>query len=109
MSEPYPTFWLAMMPAGAGTVWICENCWTESEAEKLMSGKITAEEITRRFTYVKPNENQIPKFHVIRNDAKELAEMINTIVPDCREKSLAMTKLEEVVMWANAAVARHVE
>ena len=26
---------------------------------------------------------------------------------DCRERSLAITKLEEAVMWCNAGIARH--
>lgn len=32
--------------------------------------------------------------------------MIDALVPDGREKSLALTHLEETVMWANAGVAR---
>lgn len=28
--------------------------------------------------------------------------------PDGREKTLAFTALEEVMMWSNAAIARHV-
>jgi len=35
-----------------------------------------------------------------------LAEKIDQVAPDCREKSLAVTHLEEAVFWANAAVAR---
>jgi len=29
------------------------------------------------------------------------------LMPDCREKSLAITKLEECVMWANKCAARN--
>ena len=38
--------------------------------------------------------------------AEEFAGFIDDNCPDCREKSLAITKLEEVVMWANAGLAR---
>jgi hypothetical protein len=38
--------------------------------------------------------------------AKELAEYIDTTAPDGREKSLALTHLDEVVFWTNAAIAR---
>ena len=38
---------------------------------------------------------------------KELAYLIDGICPNSREKSLAMTKLEESVMWANASIARN--
>ena len=38
---------------------------------------------------------------------KEFAYLLNDLCPDSREKSLAMTKLEECVMWANASIARN--
>ncbi|MDT2194096.1 DUF7681 family protein [Paenibacillus larvae] len=38
---------------------------------------------------------------------KELAYLINEICPNSREKSLAITNLEQVVMWANASIARN--
>jgi len=48
----------------------------------------------------------------LRDKAKEFAYMIDELVPDSREKSLAMTKLEDNgiyadVMWANAGIARN--
>ena len=36
----------------------------------------------------------------------DLAHVLNELVPDSREKSLAITHLEEVMMWSNAAIAR---
>lgn len=64
------------------------------------------DELETRFTYVAPTEGQIPKFQKIRHDALELARVISDSTPPCREQSLAITKLEEAVMWANAAIAR---
>ncbi len=32
--------------------------------------------------------------------------VVNEVVPDGREKYLAFTKLEEVMFWANAGLAR---
>lgn len=43
----------------------------------------------------------------IRNAAEELEGIIALRCKPSREKSLAMTELEECVMWANKSLARH--
>lgn len=63
-------------------------------------------EIVNRFTYHTPVGDQADKYRMIRQNGKSLAELINGACPDNREKSIAITKLEEVVMWANASIAR---
>ncbi|MCP3885141.1 MAG: hypothetical protein GY700_06635 [Propionibacteriaceae bacterium] len=65
------------------------------------------EEIDKRFTYHPPKEGQPQKYKTIRNFGAVLAKTINDNCPESREKSLAMTKLDEVVMWANASIARN--
>jgi hypothetical protein len=35
------------------------------------------------------------------------ANALNELIPEGREKALAFTKLEEVMFWSNAALARH--
>jgi hypothetical protein len=65
------------------------------------------QDLKKRFTYHAPKDNQPQKYEVIRGTALRLAELINDITPDSREKSLAITKLEEVVFWANASIARN--
>lgn len=42
----------------------------------------------------------------IREACGDLAQFVNERVPDGREKSTAITKLEEVMFWANAGLAR---
>lgn len=64
-------------------------------------------DIEKNFTYHAPKEEQIIKYNGIREYAKEFAKLIDAKCPDSREKSLAFTKLEEAVMWANAAIARN--
>jgi len=70
------------------------------------SGKISAEEIERRFTYHAPKGDQQQRYEVLRAQTKELAEQIVLSTPASREQSLALTSLEQAVMWANAAIAR---
>lgn len=59
------------------------------------------------YTYHAPKEDQQERYERIRFKAKMLAAFINEKCPDSREKSIAMTKLEEAVMWANASIARN--
>jgi len=42
----------------------------------------------------------------VRMTIKDVADFLNYRLPEGREKSLAITKLEEVMFWANAAIAR---
>lgn len=64
-------------------------------------------DLRNRFTYHPPKEGQPKKYEDIRGTGLIFADVINELCPDSREKSLAITKLEECVMWANAAIARH--
>jgi len=61
--------------------------------------------IENTFTYHAPNEEQQKRYVELRNKAKELAYMIQSHCPDSREKSIALTKLQETIMMANAAIA----
>jgi len=62
--------------------------------------------IENNFTYHQPKEGQPEKYIEIRNFAKGFAYLLNDLVPDSREKSLALTNLEQTVFWANAGIAR---
>lgn len=73
------------------------------------SGAWTDDELETRFTYVPPKEGQPEKYQEIRAYAKAYAYLLKVIAPESRELSLAITKLEEVVFWANAAIARREE
>lgn len=62
-----------------------------------------------RFTYHAPFGDQPQRYEYIRRFAGDYGLYLVEHCPDSRELSLAITKLEEVVFWANAAIARHEE
>ena len=62
--------------------------------------------IENNFKYHAPKEGQAEVYVEIREKAKELAYLMDEKVPNGREKSLAMTQLEQTVFWANAGIAR---
>lgn len=64
-------------------------------------------ELAGRFTYHPPKNDQATRYEKLRFNGLNLVDMINELVPDSREKSLAITHLEQAVMWANAAIARN--
>lgn len=64
------------------------------------------DDLVNRFTYHPPQGDQPDLFQTIRQIALAFAIALNEMVPESREKSLAITKLEEVVFWANAGIAR---
>lgn len=64
-------------------------------------------DLVKRFTYHAPKEDQPQKYQIIRENVLELAFGFCESCPPSRELSLALTKLEEAVFWANAAIARN--
>lgn len=65
-----------------------------------------SEETFRRFgPYRKPNEVTAPKFKKIQAAALELACLIDELCPESRQKSSALTLLEQAKMSANASIA----
>jgi hypothetical protein len=65
------------------------------------------EDLANRFSYHAPKESQPERYHDIRAEVHAAATVINNRCPESREKSLAITHLEEAVFWANAAIARN--
>lgn len=59
------------------------------------------------FTYHPVKNDQEARYVEQRGMAGSLALTILENCPSSRERSLALTKLEEAVMWANAAIARN--
>lgn len=64
-------------------------------------------DLENRFMYHQVNNEQAQRMAKMRTKLLELAQEFETNAPVCRERSLAVTKLEEAMMWFNAAIARH--
>ena len=57
-------------------------------------------DIENIFTYHKPFGTQPERYEHLRAEAKTLARAIMLHCPDSREKSLALTNLQQAIMWA---------
>lgn len=67
---------------------------------------LSKEELDRRFSHYPLPERDIRRLERVRDAARSFARQIDGLVPDSREKSVAMTAIEDAMMWANAGIAR---
>ena len=61
------------------------------------------------FIYHRPFGNQQERYVALREGGKRLAQLVVDLSPVSREQSLALTNIEQAIMWANAAIARNEE
>lgn len=64
-------------------------------------------DLDNRFDFHPATDVTGPKHDAVRKHAKYIAEALVALVPPGRELALAITALEEAMMWANAGIARH--
>lgn len=65
-------------------------------------------DIANRFAFHPASTEEKQDAHSsVRQACKRLADELNERLPEGREKSLAITHLEEVMLWANASIARN--
>lgn len=68
---------------------------------------IDPQDIANRFDFHPATTQEKRNAHTsVRQTVRRAADAINEQVPDGREKATAITKLEEAMFWANAALAR---
>jgi hypothetical protein len=63
-------------------------------------------DLTNRFTYHPPEPEQPEVYQLVRDVAHLLAVVVEAATYPSPERDLAVTRVEEAVMWANAAIAR---
>lgn len=76
------------------------------QAETIVP-KLTIHDIDSRINYHPPSERAQQLHQQARGLVRQTMIELNANLPDCRETALVMTKLEEALFWANAAIARN--
>lgn len=72
-----------------------------SEAHQSVDPNLKA-----RFTWRLEDHAGAKKCKAIREFSYDFALIVTNLCPEGREKALALTKIEEAMMWANAAISR---
>lgn len=58
----------------------------------------------KTFENIKYSETTKVKFETLKEKFEECESLINQYISDCREKSLAITNLEQSFMWVSKAL-----
>lgn len=66
-------------------------------------------DLDNRFNYHAPTPERAKKHEVVRHLLRQVSGFLNGELPEGREKSLAVTKLEEAMFWANASISRQAD
>lgn len=53
-----------------------------------------------------PTPERIERIERVREHMKRMAAILYVNCPESRERAVALTKMEEVLMWATASIAR---
>lgn len=65
-------------------------------------------DIEEIFSHHPPRDESVQSAHDrVRSEVKLVAYMFKAELPTCPEKTLAIRKLQEAMMYANSAIAQH--
>jgi hypothetical protein len=68
---------------------------------------MTPDDLAHRFNFHPATTDEKRDAHAtVRAACHGLAELVDQLCPAGREQALAVTKIEEAMFWANAALAR---
>ncbi len=68
---------------------------------------MAVEDVASRFKFIEMTDEQKQASKKIQEEVLSLADITDIYCPDSREKSLALTKLQEFMFWANACIAKN--
>ena len=71
----------------------------------MQNNRLTDADLDNMFGYHRATATSAPQHAEVRVQCLQLAHALNDLLPDGRDKSLAMTKLQETMHWANSAIA----
>lgn len=64
-------------------------------------------ELRRRFSHPLPTSERVVAAHEkAHRELVALALMLNELLPECREKAKAMSRIEEAAIYVDAAISR---
>lgn len=99
--------------------WQCKACGTvqytrhphghfckEVRLKNFAINAATDQDINNRFDYHAPDADRKERHEALRDNLRKMAQFVCELVPAGRERSLAITKLEEAMFWGNAGIAR---
>lgn len=73
-----------------------------SPSERLL------EQVDKTYEFVeKATPEQVERYRIFRKNAKMLADDFIRMCPESRELSLALTHLEDAIMWAIESISRN--
>lgn len=64
-------------------------------------------DLDNAFTYHAPHGDQIVRYAALRSAGKDLAAAIAASCPPSPERTAAINRVREAIMWANASIACH--
>ena len=70
-------------------------------------GDMSYDELENRFGFHPATDETRSMHSLIRKKFLGLAQDVHVLLPQGREKALALTALQESAMWANCAIACH--
>lgn len=88
----------------------CDKVCRQGYCHRTESTASMSATLAHRFKHHPPKSDTVVRSHEeVRAKALEFAELIEAILPPGseRERAMAIGKVEEAMMWANAGIARH--